>query len=720
MSRSVAVAAVVVMSLLFASVPARAAPTGYAAVFAGQSRAPTVGAGETATLIVFFANTGERTWERGAASQVDLAMCTADRASCDVRDATRTEWDPGSWHSASRYATQRQPSVARGQLATFVFSVRPAATVSGGTHRFPAELVLGQTGERITTSTYGHEVTVRAAPLAPIAGLMLDESDLGTGFVRVQDRPLTADDRAEGFADRALGKATIATWGFVDGARRWYSKEATRGVHSVFHHVYRYASTAGAQEDLKAVRAANVVAGSASASISTIGEDSVSYLTSSTGSLLGPLTQATVASRYGASVSVIFITAVAGELSLEYAETLAIAQATKAGWRQPVTVPVPAAVPTATTVGGIAFHLDSTSRRQVFSETTVPVIDAQRIAAALDSDLAALEALYARRTVAPLQLYAFADAASFERGLVSVFSMTAEQAHTIATVASGVHLSRQHKIALNWERLREVQPLATIRHELSHFIFQDVVGYPGIENVPAWFNEGIAETAEWTYGRVGWLALNQKYLARSSASAGLLPSLASMTTLEQFQTGTEAQLEARYAASSQAAAMIVNGVGYPGVIRILDAMRAGATFEVAFERVYGSSLFYFAMQFGTAMRTFDGTPGLAAVSDTPRGQAGLFVALHGFRPFATISVRFSGSGEASLARTADAHGFDAFFYLPGRVAPGTYTIDASDGLRSATLVITVTGVRVTEAGATAHAIGSPEGVPARPAIVRVR
>ncbi|HEX4744293.1 MAG TPA: hypothetical protein VFW12_06445, partial [Candidatus Limnocylindria bacterium] len=138
-----AVAAVVVMSLLFASVPARAAPTGYAAVFAGQSRAPTVGAGETATLIVFFANTGERTWERGAASQVDLAMCTADRASCDVRDATRTEWDPGSWHSASRYATQRQPSVARGQLATFVFSVRPAATVSGGTHRFPAELVLG-------------------------------------------------------------------------------------------------------------------------------------------------------------------------------------------------------------------------------------------------------------------------------------------------------------------------------------------------------------------------------------------------------------------------------------------------------------------------------------------------------------------------------------------------------------------------------------------------
>ena len=720
MSRSLALVAVVLVALLLASVPAQAAPAGFSAAYAGQSRAPAIGTGETATLIVFFANTGDRAWERGTASQVDLAMCTADRASCDVRDATRAGWDPGTWHSASRYATQRQPSVARGQIATFVYSVRPSASVTGGTHRFPAELVLGQTGERITTSTYAHEVTVRAAPLPPIAGLMLDEADLGAGFIRVQDRPLTADDRAEGFADRALGKATIATWGLVDGARRWYSKETARGVNSVFHHVYRYASAAGAQEDLRAVRAASVVAGSASASISTIGEDSASYLTSSTSFLGSAYTQATISSRVGAAVSHITITAAAGELSLEYVETLSSAQATKAGWRQQVAVPVAAAVPTPTIVGGVAFHLDSTSKRQVFSETSVPVIDAQRIAAAVDTDLAALEALYARRTVAPLQLYAFADAASFERGLVSVFSMTTSQARNIASVASGVHLSRQHKIAVNWEKFREVQPLSTIRHELSHFIFQDVVGYPGIEDVPAWFNEGIAETVEWSYGRFSWLALNEKYLARSSASAGLLPSLASMTTLEQFQTGTEEQLEARYAASSQAAAMVVNGVGYPGVIRILDAMRAGATFDAAFERVYGSPLFYFALQFTTAMRTFDRSPALAAVSDTPRGGAGLYVALHGFRPLAAISVRFSGSGEASLTRTADAHGFNAFFYLPGRVAPGTYTIDASDGLRSATLVVTVSGVRVTDAVATAGRIGAPDSAPVRPTIIRIR
>ena len=721
MSRSKVVLAVVLVALLLGSVRAHAAPAGFSALYAGQSRAPEIGTGEAATLIVFFVNTGDRAWERGTASQVDLAMCTTDRATCDVRDATRAAWDPGTWHSPSRYATQRQPSVARGQVATFVFSVRPAALVTGGTHRFPAELILGQTGERITISAYAPELTVRAAPLAPIAGLMLDEADLGSGFVRVQERALTIDDRAEGFAGPGIGKSEIATWGLVDGARRWYSMYPTpvRGVLSVFHDVYRYSSAAGAQADMNAYRAASVVAGEASASISTIGEESASYVSFSTSFLGQAQTQARIVSRVGPTVSRMLISAAAGELSLEWVELLSSAQATKAGWRKPLAVPVAAGTPTATTVGGVAFQLDSTTKRQVFSETGIPVSDAQRIAAAVDTDLAALEGLYARRTVASLQLYAFANALSMERGLVSVFGLSPEQARHIATNATGVHLSRQHKIAVNWEKFHDVQPLATIRHELSHFIFQDVVGYPGIEGVPAWFNEGIAQSVEWSYGRVNWLTLNEKYLARSTASAGLLPSLASMTTLEQFQTGTEAQFEARYAASSQAAAMIVNGVGYPGVIRILDAMRAGATFAAAFERVYQSPLFYFASQFEAAMRTFDRSPGLAAVSDTPRGGSGLFVVLHGFRPLSSVSVTFSGAGTASVSRTTDVHGYSAFFYAPGSVPPGTYTIDATDGTRRGSLTISVSGAHVTDVLEMPSALGAPEGAPVRLDIVRL-
>lgn len=719
MSRSAAVLALVLWSMLLASAPARAAPSGYAAEFAGQSSIVTLATGETATLIVLFANTGDRTWQLGTPSQVDLAMCSADRTACDVRDADRGEWDPGSWQSASRYATQRQPTVARGQIATFVFSIRPSASVPGGAHRLPAELVLGATGERITTSTYAHEVSVRAAPLAPLTTLMLEESEVGAGFARVQDRPLTLDDRAAMSARPDLAKADLATWGYRDGARRWYSKTTTRGVHSVFHDVYRYSSAAGAQADLTAVRTAHAVAGTAAASISTVAEDSSSYMTTSTSFLGVSSTQVTIVSRSGAAVSQIFISAAAGELSLEYAELLASAQAAKRGWRPPSPLVVLAATPTPSVVGGVAFTLDSSARRQVYAEATIPIVDAQRIATAVDRDLVALEGIYARRIAAPVQLYAFANAVSMERGLVSVFGLDPAQAAWIAAKATGAHLPIQNKIVLNWDKFREVEPLATIRHELSHYVFQNVLGYPGIERVPAWFNEGIAESLEWTYGRFNWLALSGKYLARSSSGAGLLPSLTSMTTLEQFQTGTVDQVQARYSASSQAAAMIVNRVGYRGVVRLLEMMQAGTSFEAAFESVHGSPFFVFAGLFETAMRSMDRSPGIAAVSDTPRGAGGLYVTLHGFRTLSTVSVTINGAGTAAFTRPADVHGLATFFYLPGRVSPGRYTIDATDGSRSASLVVSVSGAWATDSGSV-RALGDPIDAPPRPMVIQIR
>ncbi|HET8567635.1 MAG TPA: hypothetical protein VFM93_01455 [Candidatus Limnocylindria bacterium] len=689
-------------------VPARAAPVGYSAEFVGQSGVPTVVAGETATLTVFFANVGERTWVRGSATQVDLGMCVADKSACDVRDGTRSSWDPGSWLSSSRYATHSQTSVGLRQIATFVFSVKAVSSLPGGTYRFPADLVVAGTGERITTSPYAHGVVLRGAALAPIGPLLLDEADVGAGFVRVQDVPQTLADRAVRFGSPEEGRALLTAWGYVDGAKRDFSKATQRGVRSVTHFVSRYATAAGAAEEVRYLRAG--YGAQAGASISSVGDESSSYLASFF-TVLGQATQVATLSRTGATVSTILITAAAGEMSLEYAENLATAQATRAGWVRPAPPPAVTGTPVSTTLGGISFLLDATAARRAYVESTLGPATATTIAAALDGDIAALERLYARPATKPLDLFAFATRASFERGLVSVLGLDPEDAARVAAFAAGVHLQTLHKVALNWERVGRAAPLATIRHEASHYMFQDLVGAGAIQAVPAWFNEGVAESVEWSYGRLNWLALASKYHARSVAAAGALPSLLEMRTLEQFQSGTDDQIQARYLASAQAAAMIVNRVGYGGVVRVLDSMRAGTTFDAAFQATYGTALAQFASETAAAVRAMDASPALAAVSDTPGGPGGLYVALHGFRSSTSVSVTFSGAGHVSFTRPADVYGFVSFFYPPGMVQPGTYLIDATDGVRRASLVITVAGARVTDELPGEVALGEPEDAP---------
>src|SRR5213594_2249658 len=86
-----------------------------------QSGHPTLKPGETSTpIVVRIRNTGARTWNKGVAGQQVNLGITGD-------DKTFAAYGVG-WPSADRVATQAEPTVTPGGLATFGFRVRAPFT----------------------------------------------------------------------------------------------------------------------------------------------------------------------------------------------------------------------------------------------------------------------------------------------------------------------------------------------------------------------------------------------------------------------------------------------------------------------------------------------------------------------------------------------------------------------------------------------------------------
>lgn len=138
------------------SSPTSAAVAEYDSAYAGESAFYTTGPGATGQFQVFFANNGSATWRKGTASQVNLAVCLADKISCGV-DSPNGTWNDGSWLSSRAYSTHIQAEVAPGQLGTFVYSFKTPMTVTSGVYRFNGDLALAATGQQIHPEGYYHE-----------------------------------------------------------------------------------------------------------------------------------------------------------------------------------------------------------------------------------------------------------------------------------------------------------------------------------------------------------------------------------------------------------------------------------------------------------------------------------------------------------------------------------------------------------------------------------
>lgn len=158
------------MFAVLGSGKADALVAGYDSLYGGESAFLALTPGATGTFTVFFQNTGSTTWVRGTSTQVDLFACLDDKVTCDVVPE-EAAFNPGTWVSATRYATQTQASVATGALGTFTYSVLVPTTATTAIYRINGDLgvsSLSGSAARIHPEGYYQEANVTGTP--PLTG----------------------------------------------------------------------------------------------------------------------------------------------------------------------------------------------------------------------------------------------------------------------------------------------------------------------------------------------------------------------------------------------------------------------------------------------------------------------------------------------------------------------------------------------------------------------
>src|SRR5438552_9889745 len=144
---------------------AQAATPGYDSAYQFESAFLSLKPGDSGTFSVFFANTGTASWTAGSGSQVNLAVCAADKVTCNVTSA-QAAWANG-WLSSTAYATHTKSVVVPGDFSAFTYNVKVPAGTTSGTYRFNGDLVLSSTGDRIHPEGYYQDSTVTGGAPGP-------------------------------------------------------------------------------------------------------------------------------------------------------------------------------------------------------------------------------------------------------------------------------------------------------------------------------------------------------------------------------------------------------------------------------------------------------------------------------------------------------------------------------------------------------------------------
>ncbi len=145
-----------------------AAVTGYDSAYFGESAFLSLAPGTTGQFVAIFTNTASTGWVTGTATQVNLAVCLADKLTCNVA-SPNAAWNPGTWLSSTAYATTSTGYVGPGQQGFFVYSVR--APAGGGYARFNGDLSLAATGAMIHPRGY-YQDAFSAAPSGAAAAVL--------------------------------------------------------------------------------------------------------------------------------------------------------------------------------------------------------------------------------------------------------------------------------------------------------------------------------------------------------------------------------------------------------------------------------------------------------------------------------------------------------------------------------------------------------------------
>jgi len=342
------------------------------------------------------------------------------------------------------------------------------------------------------------------------------------------------------------------------------------------------------------------------------------------------------------------------------------------------------------TKAGIVFRVVTTAFTSGYVESAISVAAQQTLLSTVDADVKRIQADHGRKFTTRPTLWAFATVKSFVTGLRVIFGV--RNASTFED-AAGVYLSGKKAVAISHEWMAEgTDPTAaaTVRHELTHAMVDQIVGKRGIGQVPAWLNEGSARLEEFTIDGLEWFDTSETYVAASMANSGKLWTLEQMRLQSKWNARSGYLAFLQYAAAARAVAFLREDLGENArVIEIMALLAKGTKFAAAYQKIAGTPFTDFEKAFkARVLATSDRYPGIATAQDTPEGE-GLYFVLYGFAPRSQVTYTIETGATVRSTYTSTTSEVGAYeTYLTTGWPAGTYKITATGSVGTAETVVT--------------------------------
>jgi hypothetical protein len=232
---------------------------------------------------------------------------------------------------------------------------------------------------------------------------------------------------------------------------------------------------------------------------------------------------------------------------------------------------------------------------------------------------------------------------------------------------------------VNWQAAPGAKLPSLLAHELTHLAARELVGDRA--DLPAWFEEGLAETG---VGDAGIDAAAQ--LAARSLLANAPRTLDTLATSAEWHSAYAQIGPALYAVSAETVRAIQARIGRDALFSLLAEVGNGARFEDAYRTRAGESLAEFIERF-TKDLALTPTVSVGAAADA----SGNFTwTLSAFAPNSDVQVRIAGYGY-DLAYTVRTDAIGLYRGSFGSTAAvGAYTLSADSASQHATATIDTT------------------------------
>lgn len=306
-------------------------------------------------------------------------------------------------------------------------------------------------------------------------------------------------------------------------------------------------------------------------------------------------------------------------------------------------------------------YVDLTAAAEAYDARVVADSLAQRVARDLDL-LLSLQRKF--------RVYYFGSTNAYVAG-VSELGRTFVSGPT-ALESTGMYLADGDVIVIDRSQYSDDAVGNVLAHELVHRFIRQFVG-ANIDSIPAWLNEGWATVEEMSMG--GWLRTEALYVSASMAHAGLLPSLATLTYQDDWNSRTGLDGLYQYYAASQAVQFLIADIKVRGVVEILKRVRDGDTFDTALARVKGFEYGVFRNRLSDRVAAQVASyPGLATSAGSPGGSTkGSTIIGYGFMPNALVKLTLDGPTHREAELNVDPYGV-VVRYLSPDLPAGRYTV----------------------------------------------